>query len=341
MIEVSAGIIRRADGRILICQRGEGRKNAHLWEFPGGKREAGETAAACLRRELQEELSLPLTHVQELCTREAEGIRFTFLTAETDATPILIEHEDMRFVLPRDMLRYPFCPADTLVAQQLAVAEIRHFIWDFDGTLVDTYPAMMRAFAAAAADFGIAVTPERTLALMKDCLRHCCETVGGENGVSAEELLRAFRAHEKDELLRGVPAIGGVSEALRALHAHGGAHYVATHRDFTCKALLEQTGLRALFSGFVTQEDGLPRKPAPDMLLHLMRSHSLDPAQCVMIGDRPLDTLAGQAAGMLSVLIDPENRFPDAPCDLRITNPACLSDIFLQVKRGRMGQYLI
>ena len=49
MIEVSAGIIRR-DGLILAAKRGEGRKNAHLWEFPGGKREPGEDAAACLVR---------------------------------------------------------------------------------------------------------------------------------------------------------------------------------------------------------------------------------------------------------------------------------------------------
>ena len=50
MIEVAAGIIRRADGRVLICRRGEGRHHAHLWEFPGGKLEAGESAEVCLAR---------------------------------------------------------------------------------------------------------------------------------------------------------------------------------------------------------------------------------------------------------------------------------------------------
>ena len=43
MMRVSAGIVRYPDERILICRRGEGRKNAHLWEFPGGKQEAGES----------------------------------------------------------------------------------------------------------------------------------------------------------------------------------------------------------------------------------------------------------------------------------------------------------
>ena len=57
MIRVSAGIIRK-EGKILICRRGQGRKHAGLWEFPGGKQEAGETAADCLARELQEELGI-------------------------------------------------------------------------------------------------------------------------------------------------------------------------------------------------------------------------------------------------------------------------------------------
>ena len=60
MMWVSAGIVRYPDGRILICRRGEGRKNAHLWEFPGGKQEAGETAADCLVRECREELGIEI-----------------------------------------------------------------------------------------------------------------------------------------------------------------------------------------------------------------------------------------------------------------------------------------
>lgn len=159
MIEVSAGIVRDGDGRILICKRGEGRKNAHLWEFPGGKLEAGESPEACLVRELMEELSLPVTVKQIRCSREAEGILFHFIDAETTVLPVPTEHEDVRFVRPREMLGYAFCPADTLVAWQLALQGVRHAFWDFDGTLLDSYPAMVRAFIAGAADYGIDISP--------------------------------------------------------------------------------------------------------------------------------------------------------------------------------------
>ncbi len=57
-VEVVAGVIRDARGRILLARRTEGRDLAGLWEFPGGKREPGESAEAALVRELHEELGI-------------------------------------------------------------------------------------------------------------------------------------------------------------------------------------------------------------------------------------------------------------------------------------------
>lgn len=325
MIAVSAGVIFNEEGRVLICQRGEGRANAHLWEFPGGKQEAGESAADCLVRELQEELALPVTDVREDTAYPHGGIAFTFLTAKTDAQPTLTEHEDARFVTPRELLHFDLCPADRPMAELLAFRQVRHAFWDFDGTLLDSYPVMVRAFVAAAADSGIAITPERTLALMKVNLTHCCETVGAENDVATCDLLGAFRRHEQNEMAHGLPPVEGIPEVLAQLHDCGIRHYVVTHRDLACRDLLEKAGLLHYFTDFVTTENNLPRKPAPDMVLHLIRKYGLDPATCMMVGDRPLDTEAGMAAGVLSVLLDVDDRFPDGACDVRIPAPRRLS----------------
>ena len=62
MLLVAAAALIDADGRVLICQRPEGKQLAGLWEFPGGKVEAGETPEACLIRELDEELAIQVTH---------------------------------------------------------------------------------------------------------------------------------------------------------------------------------------------------------------------------------------------------------------------------------------
>ncbi|MHB8913193.1 MAG: Nudix family hydrolase, partial [Lysobacter sp.] len=58
IVEVVAGVIRDARGRVLLARRTEGRDLAGLWEFPGGKREPGESPEAALARELHEELGI-------------------------------------------------------------------------------------------------------------------------------------------------------------------------------------------------------------------------------------------------------------------------------------------
>ncbi len=57
---MTAAITRRDDGRILIAQRPTDGMLGGLWEFPGGKRELGESLEACLKREIREELGIEI-----------------------------------------------------------------------------------------------------------------------------------------------------------------------------------------------------------------------------------------------------------------------------------------
>lgn len=59
-IHVAAAVIRGADGRVLIAKRPQDKHQGGLWEFPGGKLEAGESVEQALRRELQEELGITI-----------------------------------------------------------------------------------------------------------------------------------------------------------------------------------------------------------------------------------------------------------------------------------------
>lgn len=60
-IVVSAAVVQRPDGRVLVTRRLKGTHLEGLWEFPGGKAEPGETLEAALHRELQEELGVAVT----------------------------------------------------------------------------------------------------------------------------------------------------------------------------------------------------------------------------------------------------------------------------------------
>ncbi len=105
--------------RILIAQRQKGRKQGLLWEFPGGKVEPGETVADCIRREMLEELGLPVTvgdfWKEVTFTYEDTGsvrLMTHWATAETQEIPYLTAHEQVAWVRPDELHGYSFCPAD-------------------------------------------------------------------------------------------------------------------------------------------------------------------------------------------------------------------------------------
>lgn len=330
MMRVSAGIVRYPDGRILICRRGEGRKNAHLWEFPGGKQEAGESPEDALHRELLEELSLPIADISPLCRREAQGIAFDFLTATATRAPVLTEHEGYALVHPAEMTKYAFCPADEVVARQIAFANVRACLWDFDGTLMDTYPLLTEVFVRIAAENGVRLTAENALSLLKGTLRDACAALSALTDVSVDELLKECRAAEAERLLDAPKLLCGIPELLLALHERGVRHYVVTHRDLRCRDMLAQCGVLPLISGFLTHEDGYPRKPAPEMVQGCLQRYALAADDCVMIGDRPLDTRAGKAAGVRGILLDADGRFAgEKSCEARAENVAEIAEMLL------------
>lgn len=119
LIDVSAGIIVRG-GQVLICRRADTDAGAGLWEFPGGKREPGETAAQCLIRELREELGVDVA-VDGVFTSFTwpsgeRDIHFTFLLASVQrGQPQCLEHQAVLWALPSELDQYTFCPADASI----------------------------------------------------------------------------------------------------------------------------------------------------------------------------------------------------------------------------------
>ena len=126
MIEVAAAIIER-NGRILIGKRGGTGSCTGLWEFPGGKREPGETLPETLRRECREELGVSIS-VGGLCAeithqypdREVH-LSFFFALLE-NGEPSSSVHTELLWAAPEDLTGLSFCPADTELVVRLAAA---------------------------------------------------------------------------------------------------------------------------------------------------------------------------------------------------------------------------
>jgi 8-oxo-dGTP diphosphatase len=114
-IVVSAAVAQRGD-TILVTRRLEGTHLAGLWEFPGGKCEPGETHAACLVREIREELGVGVRVGRLLLsTRHDYGVRVVelhFFACEIDEEPQPLLGQEIRWVARRELATLDFPPAD-------------------------------------------------------------------------------------------------------------------------------------------------------------------------------------------------------------------------------------
>ena len=116
MTEVVAALIWQ-EGRFMICQRPAYKARGLLWEFVGGKTEPGETLEEALIRECREELDITVS-VGEIFTQVIHEypdilIRLTlFHCTIAEGTPKLLEHKDLKWILPEEIPQYDFCPAD-------------------------------------------------------------------------------------------------------------------------------------------------------------------------------------------------------------------------------------
>jgi len=119
------GAVFVKDGRILAAKRSESMSLPGLWEFPGGKVEAGETAEAALLREISEEFRCEIEVRDHLTTTDYEypfGVvsLTTFFVELLGAEPELTEHSEIRWLHPSELFEVEWAPADIPAVQLLA-----------------------------------------------------------------------------------------------------------------------------------------------------------------------------------------------------------------------------
>ena len=123
MVEVVAALIWNGD-RFMICQRPPHKARGLLWEFVGGKVEPGESREAALIRECREELAVTVSvgDVFMDVTHEYPDItvHLTLFHATVAQGEIrMLEHCDLRWITPREIPQYDFCPADEEILQRI------------------------------------------------------------------------------------------------------------------------------------------------------------------------------------------------------------------------------
>lgn len=184
---------------------------------------------------------------------------------------------------------------------------ITTYIWDLDGTLLDSYDSIVSSLAALARECGAESCRNEILQAVKQgsvsgWLRNFSE----KTGMDYSGLYRRYReiSHGRMDEITLIP---GAKETLAALHHSGALHFVYTHRGASTGPLLDRLGLTAFFEEIVTFESGFRPKPSGEGVRYLLQKYRLDPAETAYVGDRTLDVGCARDAGVRAVLFLPED----------------------------------
>ena len=200
------------------------------------------------------------------------------------------------------------------------------FIWDFDGTLVDSYPYSASCMQRALRDFGHDATYGQLMVYMLDTLAVALEHFSREYDIP--ELADRFWSYYRVGFDEPVIPFSGVREVLERIEELGGVNLIFTNRNETVFPMLEQAGIGSYFREVVhANHPHFAWKPAPDAIEYLMAAYGGTVENTVMIGDRVCDLSSGWNAGCKTchLLTPAAPQYP--PCDWRIENFAQMSEL--------------
>ncbi len=173
----------------------------------------------------------------------------------------------------------------------------KHILWDFDGTLFDSYPIMSGIFKEELKIIGHEEPLEEIMKQMQISMSHAMQHYEEKYQIDSIFLARYNEQRNLQEPVKCLPF-----EEITALCKHicetGRKNYLYTHRGNSATDMLKRHGLYEYFSDFVTAEHGFERKPSPNAILHLIKKHAMDPSESLMVGDRDLDMLSAKNAGI-------------------------------------------
>lgn len=176
-------------------------------------------------------------------------------------------------------------------------------IWDFDGTLFDTYPKMVNSFKRALLDEGITADQEEILSYMKvsakDALLHYKSRYSIREG-----FMERFQKYEKDVKAEEVHPFPYAEEVCIEIKELGGRNFIVTHRGESTMDILKYHGMLGLFIEVVTKNNGFKRKPDPEAFQYIIDKYNINKKKALIVGDREFEAAAAKAVGVKSCLYD-------------------------------------
>lgn len=201
-------------------------------------------------------------------------------------------------------------------------------IWDFDGTLYDSYPKMIAALLRLTKCYGLSISE---VEIWQDIIDRSIIEYLNDLAYKTDRDILSIRnefALQQAQDPEDSPLIEGAARVLKELYELGVRHYIYTHKNHKTLAVLQDNGIEDLFVEVVTSDYGFKRKPDAEGIEYLLVKYNLDRDRSFYIGDRALDIKAAQAAGIKSILFNNED--PDTKPSYRVSSLDAIISIIIK-----------
>ena len=176
------------------------------------------------------------------------------------------------------------------------------YIWDLDGTLLDSYAVIVKGAKAAAEEAGLPDTEDDVLkGVKRESVTAWLRDASARSGIPFEEMKQRYRTHAH-ALDDEITLIDGAKETLERLRQEGAVHFVYTHRGASSRPILARLGILDCFRDIVTAEAKFAPKPSGEGVRYLLEKYGLDPADTWYVGDRAVDMYCAKDAGVNALL---------------------------------------
>lgn len=184
----------------------------------------------------------------------------------------------------------------------------KYLIWDFDGTLFNTYPVMSGIFQTCLKDYGIEAAKEEVEKNLKVNFSYAFAYYSKKFNLKDDIEKKYFEKEEREFEPSNYLPFDGAEFVCRRIIESGGKNFLYTHRKkSTTMAILNEHGMTDLFEGIYTIENGFRRKPHPEGFDFIIEKYSLPHKVTLGVGDRVLDVEAAKGAGIDTCFFDSGN----------------------------------
>jgi len=180
---------------------------------------------------------------------------------------------------------------------------MRNVLFDFDGTLMNTWPGIETTLKASLQSLDI---PARDDSITRDLvgipLRKVFEELLGDDPANVDLATGKYRELFPVVGMSGARPFEGAVGMLKELQSLGRTLFLVTARnEVITKQMMKDHGLTALFTWVRGEQEGEVPDGKAHMVAEVLQKYSLKPEDCVMVGDRCYDVEAARANGMRAV----------------------------------------